>query len=118
LSETVASLWEPILLLDDALKVVRANPAFFDAFKTSADETLDRPLYQLGDDQWDIPELRRFLEEIIPQENEFKGYVVEHDFPRIGRRKMSLSARKIHEGEDRPSMILMGFKDITEENGR
>jgi two-component system, chemotaxis family, CheB/CheR fusion protein len=118
LEEIISTLWEPILVLDEALNIQRASPEFFDLFETTADETLDHEIYALGDSQWDIPELRRFLEEIIPKQKEFKGYVVEHEFPAIGRRKMSLTARKIHSGEQRQAMILMGFKDVTDaENG-
>ncbi len=118
LKETISALWEPILLLKESLDIIRANPSFYEMFRTSAEETLDQKIFQLGDNQWDIPELRTLMEEIIPKENEFKGYVVEHDFPRIGRRRMALSGRKIHSGEDRPPFILMGFKDITDQNGQ
>lgn len=112
-SNAAAALWEPILLLDEDLKVQMANRAFYRAFKTSPRGTENRSIFELGDGQWNIAELRRFLEEIIPADREFEGYEVEHAFPAIGVRKMAVSGRKIEKGEGRPAMILLGFKDIT-----
>ncbi len=39
----------------------------------------------------DIPALRRFLEEVIPQHRAIERYEVEHEFPTIGRRTMLLA---------------------------
>ena len=75
---------------------------------------MDLSVFELGNDQWEIPELRKLLEEIIPYYNEFEGFEVEHDFPGIGHRKMSLNARRIEQHQERPPMILLSFKDITE----
>jgi two-component system CheB/CheR fusion protein len=109
---TLSAMWEPVLVLEEDLRVFTANRAFYKVFKTTPKETENRSVFQLGDNQWDIPELRKFLEEIIPLDNEFQGFEVEHEFPRIGPRRMSLSARKIGEGEVRPPMIIISFKDI------
>lgn len=110
---TLSALWEPILILDESLHIITANRAFLRTFKTTPKETENRFIFELGDNQWDIPELRKFLLEIIPRDSEFEGYEVVRDFPGIGRRNMSLNARKISQGEKRPAMILLGFRDIT-----
>jgi two-component system CheB/CheR fusion protein len=111
--DTMSALWDPVLVLDQEYKVFMANRAFYRTFKTSPNETLSRSIFELGGQQWDIPELRRFLEDIIPMDKEFEGYEVEHDFLSIGRRKMSLNARKIEGGEGRFEMILLVFRDVT-----
>jgi two-component system CheB/CheR fusion protein len=111
---TLSALWEPILILDESFKVFTANRAFLRTFKTSPKETEGRSIFELGDHQWDIPELRKFLIEVIPHDSEFEGYEVEHEFPGLGRRKMSLNARKIEQGDERPAMILLSFRDITD----
>jgi len=110
---TLSAQWEPILILDESFHVFTANRAFLRTFKTTPGETEHRFIFELGDNQWDIPGLRKFLVEVIPHDSEFEGYEVEHDFPGIGHRKMSLNARKIEQGEERPAMILLGFRDIT-----
>jgi two-component system CheB/CheR fusion protein len=113
--KTLFALWEPVLILDETLKVSRANRAFYRTFKTTPMETEDRFVFELGDNQWDIPELRKFLEQIIPNDDEFENYEVEDDFPGIGHRKMSLNARRIEQGEERPAMILLSFRDVTKQ---
>jgi len=109
---TAAALWEPILILDENFEVSIANPAFYREFKTTPKETLGQSVFHLGDDQWNIPELRRFLEEIIPQKQTFENWQVEHDFPRIGHRKIALNGRRIEAGEKRTAMILLSFKEV------
>jgi len=110
---TTAALWEPILILNADFEVSIANPAFYRKFKTSPKETLGQSIFQLGDDQWNIPELRRFLEEIIPHDQTFENWEMEHDFPRIGHRKMAVNGRRIEAGEQQPPMILLSFKEFT-----
>jgi len=111
--KTTAALYEPILILDQDFTVTLANPAFYRMFKTSARETLGQCIFRLGDDQWDIAELRRFLEEIIPDNSQFTDWQVAHAFPRIGHRKISVNGCRIAAGERRPAMILLSFRDIT-----
>ena len=111
---TLSAMWEPVIILEESLQIFTANRAFYRIFKTAPRETENRSIFELGDSQWDIPELRKFLEDIIPHDNEFEGYEVEHEFPGIGRRKMSLNARRIRQSEDHPAMILVSFKDVTE----
>jgi two-component system CheB/CheR fusion protein len=109
-----AALWEPFLVLDDAFRIFAANQAFYRTFRTSPKETLKQKLFELGQQQWDIPELRQFLEDIIPMNEHFEDYKVEGDFPRLGRRKMSLNGRRIDADDEHPSMILLSFRDITQ----
>lgn len=106
---------EPTLVLDEALVVQSANPAFYRMFQTAPTETEGREVFRLGGGQWDAPELRRFLEEIIPESRFFTNYRFEHDFPRLGRRKMAVSGRKIEAGEVRRPAILVTFRDASEE---
>jgi two-component system CheB/CheR fusion protein len=85
----------------------------FTGSSTTPKKTLDRRLFELDDRQWDIPELRQFIEDIIPLDKHFEDYKVEGDFPRLGRRQISLNARRVEAGEEYPAMILLSFKDIT-----
>src|SRR5678815_4957358 len=98
----VNTVREPLLMLDTSLRVRSANRAFYQTFQVSAEETENRLIYELGNGQWDIPALRRVLEEIIPTSSVFNDFELEHTFPVIGRRVMLLNARKLaagHHGE-------------------
>ena len=103
---------EGLLILDRDLRVFRANRAFYTMFGVTPEETLERPLYELGDHQWDIPALRELLETILPTKNPLNDFEVEHEFPRIGRRVMHLNARRV-DREGLPEFILLAFEDIT-----
>jgi hypothetical protein len=75
--DTVA---DPLLVLDESLCVHSASRSFFETFKVDRDETIGKHIYDLGDGQWDIPELRRLLVEVIPKATAVINYEVEHDF--------------------------------------
>jgi PAS domain-containing protein len=110
----VDTVREPLLVLDRDLRVVAASRSFFDTFKVDRDETLGRPLHELGDGQWDIPDLRHLLEAVIPRSVAVEGYEVEHEFPHLGRRAMLLSARKLFHPDNTGTTLLLAIEDVTE----
>jgi two-component system CheB/CheR fusion protein len=110
ITETVR---EPMLVLDEQLKVVSANNAFYLAFKVKKEDTEGQVIYGVGNRQWDIPALREMLKDIIDKNSVFNGYRVEHDFPGIGRRVMLLNARRVIGGADIKPKILLSIEDIT-----
>ena len=71
----------PLLVLDNELRVVTANRSFYNTFCVRAHETLGRPIHDLGNGQWNIPELRSVLETIVPERAVLEGYEVEREFP-------------------------------------
>ncbi len=110
----VETVREPLIVLDGSLRVVTANRAFYHTFQVTPQETQGRHVYDLGNRQWDIPDLRRLLEDILPQNTSFDDFVVEHEFKRIGRRTMLLNARRIYHEGNRTALILLAIEDITE----
>ena len=112
--EIVETAREPLLVLDSDLRVLLANRSFYDSFKVTPEETLGKLIYDLGNRQWDIPKLRTLLEEILPKDNKFDDYEVEHVFSGIGHKIMLLNARRITQKETVSQMILLAIEDITE----
>jgi PAS domain S-box-containing protein len=110
----VDTVREPLLVLDRDLRVVAASRSFFDTFKVDRDETIGRPVYELGERQWDIPDLRHLLEAVIPRSRAVEGYEVEHEFPHLGRRAMLLSARKLFHPDNTGTTLLLAIEDVTE----
>jgi two-component system CheB/CheR fusion protein len=106
----VNTVREPLVVLDGALRVVSASRSFYQRFLVAPEETVGRPLYDLGNRQWDIPALRELLETVLPRDQSFDGYAVEHDFPFIGRRKMLLSARRIVGKTGDAQLILLAME--------
>ena len=109
----VDTVWEPLLVLDEDLRVVSANHSFYKFFQVPPGETAGRRIFELGQGQWDIPELRLLLEEILPEKTVMRDFRVEHDFPGIGPRNMRLNARRIEPQGAGPPLILLALEDIS-----
>ena len=110
----VQTVREPLLVLDSDLRVQSANKSFYEQFKVSENETKGQLIFDLGNRQWDIPELRRLLAEVLPESKEVRDFRVEHNFPELGRRIMLIGAREIPHGEGYAPLILLAIDDITE----
>jgi len=110
----IAKVREPLVVLDKELRIVTANRSFYRTFQVNPEETEKRLIYDLGNRQWDIPRLRELLENILPMNNAFEDFEVEHEFNSIGRKTMLLNARKIYRETNHVEMVLLAFEDITE----
>lgn len=114
LSSIVETIRESLLVMDKEYTVLSANNHFLNTFKVSINETKGRLLYELGNGQWDIPELRKMMEEILPTNNPVLDYEVEHEFPHIGKKLMLLNAHRIELEGQYKDWILLAIEDITE----
>ena len=108
----IETVREPLMVLDSRLRVISANQSFYRTFQADAGETAGKFIYDLGNRQWDIPALRRLLEEILPRNRSFEDFEMEHDFPSIGRKVMHLNARKIAREDGESDLILLAIGDI------
>ncbi len=109
----VDTVREPLLILDATLRVRSANRAFYQTFHVSPAETEGRLIYELGNGQWDIPDLRTLLEDIVPKSSVFDDFELDHTFPAIGRRVMLLNARKLQAGQH-GELLVLAMGDVTE----
>ncbi len=108
----VNTVVEPLIVLDGDLQVISASHSFYRYFKVTPEETVSRKIYDLGNGQWDIPALRQLLEDILPQKQVLEGYLVEHDFPGLGPRRMVLNARRIVTELGSTELILLAMVKI------
>ncbi|MBH0237969.1 HWE histidine kinase domain-containing protein [Methylobrevis albus] len=114
----VDTVTDPLLVLDESLNVVTASRSFFETFKVGRYETIGQPLNGLGNGQWDIPELRRLLLEVIPKTTAVIDYEVQHEFPALGKRTMLLTARMLHHPDSSSHSMLLSIVDATERHRR
>ena len=82
----VDTVRDSLLILDKDLKVLSANRSFYSMFSTVSEKTVGKFVYDLDDKKWDIPELRKLLEEIVPEKSFFEDYVVEYNFKKQARK--------------------------------
>jgi len=109
---------EPVLILDKDLRIIAANEPFYETFKVTQKDTNKKIVYEIGNGQWNIPTLKKLLEDILLKDTFFKGFEVIHTFPSIGRKIMILNARQIHFKEDTtselfPPIIMLAMEDVT-----
>jgi two-component sensor histidine kinase len=110
----VDTVREALVVLDRDLRVVSASRSFYRTFAIEPRNTIGRMFYELDDGQWDIPALRKLLEEVIPGHRTIEAYEVEHDFPTIGRRIMLLNARQVFDEAHPDSTLLLVIEDVTQ----
>lgn len=111
----VDTLREPFLILDENLRVISANKTFYAVFQVKHEDTEGKRVYDLGNGQWDIPNLKILLEDILPKHTHFEDFKVEHQFPHIGFRIMMLNARQIHTTDEKKPIMLLAMEDITKQ---
>ena len=115
--DLVETIREAILVLEPDLTIRFANRSFYDTFAVAPEQTVGRKLHEIGNGQWDIPELRTALETVISGRNgrnTVEAFQVERFFPSIGRRTMALNARRVYRPGGKREQILLAIEDITE----
>ncbi|MHB1688003.1 MAG: chemotaxis protein CheB [Ignavibacteriaceae bacterium] len=106
----VNTVRDSLLILDKDLKVLSANRSFYNMFNTVSEKTVGKFVYELEDNNWDIPQLRKLLEEIIPESSFFVDYEVEYNFVKGGSKKLLLNAREIFQGDKESQLILLAIQ--------
>jgi two-component system CheB/CheR fusion protein len=110
LLETVRSA---SLLLDLNLRIKRAAPAFYRLFRTEPEKTEGRLFYEIGEGEWDTPELRSLLEDVLPKNSRVSDFEVWQTVPNVGRRKLVLNAYRTAESVDNEYFIIVSIEEVT-----
>ncbi len=110
----VETVREPLIVLDGNLRVRHANRAFYELFQLTPAEAENCPIYSLVGGSFNRPELRRLLENILPQESHFEDFEIEADFPHLGHKTLLLNARRVIHLQDQSSeMVLLAVEDVS-----
>ena len=110
----IGTVREPLLVLDQELRVQTANRSFFETFQISSADTLNRTVQELDNGRWNLPQISGLLEGLLngrtPEVHEVE---IEHEFERIGWRTFQLNARHVsqHPGT---GLILLALEDVTD----
>jgi two-component system CheB/CheR fusion protein len=109
----IATVREPLVVLDGELRIVSANRSFYATFGLRPEQTDRQLLYEVADRRWDIPDLRRLLQDILPKQTELHDFKVEHNFPGLGSKVLLLNARQVYGPDQRPPLILLALEPVT-----
>ena len=104
---------EPVLVLSADMRILMANQAFYRAFEVEPEATLNQLVYDLGDGQWNKPDLRGLLEEVLPHGRDFLNHEVVYELPDIGWKSFMLSGRYMVQDPDAAPLILLSLTDMT-----
>ncbi|MFZ1075010.1 MAG: histidine kinase dimerization/phosphoacceptor domain -containing protein [Minisyncoccia bacterium] len=108
----IDTIREPLIVLDEDLRVVAASRSFYEDFRLSKESSVDKKFYELDGGKWDIPELRTLLEEVIPKHKVVTGYEVSHLSPASEPRTVLINAREIR-FPDKQRKMLLSISDVT-----
>jgi two-component system CheB/CheR fusion protein len=107
----VDTVRQPLVVLDEKMVVSTASRSFYQFFQSKPEETVGRVLFDLDGRQWDIPVLRQVLDRVLTRDESFDGVELDHEFPRVGRRRLVLSGRRIVRRSGGARTILLAMED-------
>ena len=113
----VETVREPLLVLDDQLRVVSTNQAFYRIFQLTPREVEQQLLYHLCNGAWNIPKLRQLLEDVLPKHSSFQDFIVGKTFPHIGRKVLALNGRRLDQTAAQPGRILLAMEEMRVREG-
>lgn len=110
----VATIREPLIVLDRHMQVKTANRAYYTKFKTTEERMEGQPFFALENAQWNIPHLRVMLENSLLEEGKVSGFEIKQIFNSIGERTLLLNASRIFQKNNTEDLILLAIEDITD----
>ena len=108
----IDTIQEPLIVLNENLQILAASKSFFEKFNLDIENTQGKMFYELNEGDWNIPDLRRLLEQVIPQNKIVENYEINHNFFGLGQRVMLINAREIRYENDQRKMLLV-ISDVT-----
>jgi PAS domain S-box-containing protein len=109
----VETIHEPLVVLDRSFRILTANAAFYEMFPSERDEAEHHSFFEIGERQWDIPELKRLLRKVLPQNDRINDFQVDYWYPGNGRRRLLLNAQRVPPDGIRAESILIAIHDVT-----
>ncbi|MGA7495286.1 MAG: chemotaxis protein CheB [Isosphaeraceae bacterium] len=111
----VETVWQPLVVLDPALRVMRANRAFLRMFGTSQEKVEGRPLPELGPGPWMNQDLVAALRTIPTTGQPLPYHEIDVDLGALGNRVLQVYACPIDWDDPRDrTMIFLAMEDVTD----
>ena len=110
----VETVREPLVVLDDELRVVQCNRAFLTTFDLREGQVVGELIYDASGGAWDSGDLRKLLQEVLPEKTTIENFELTHTFPRVGSLRLLLNARRLNRAPGLKAMILLAAEIVTE----
>jgi chemotaxis protein methyltransferase CheR len=108
----IDTVQEALVVLDGDLRFVAASESFYRIFDLDHARTRNKLFYEIGSGQWNIPDFRKLLEEVLSKNKTLDNYEVPYDLEAQGLRRMLVNAREILNANSQRKMLLSIF-DVT-----
>jgi chemotaxis protein methyltransferase CheR len=109
----VATVREPLIVLDSSLRVTATNRSFCHVFQVEPAEVQGRLIEDLGDGRWCTPALRQLLQDVLSRDIVIEAHELDLELPTIGRRHMLLNARPVLDEKSSDKALLVALEDVT-----
>lgn len=110
----VASLSEPMVILDKSLKIKSANNAFFKLFKLHKKEIYGKSIFGFSVKKNEIPNLKKILNDVFIKNIPVHEIELTHTFERVGEKTIIIGARRIVLEGYKTKLMLLSIEDISE----
>ncbi len=114
----VASLSEPMVILDSTLKITSANNAFFKLFKRHKKEIYGKSIFDFSLKKSEIPNLKKLLRDVLSRNIPVQELEISHNFEKAGEKTLLVTARRIILEGYKTKLILLALDDITDRKMR
>ena len=103
----------PVIVLDESLRVVVANPAFHRTLKTVPEQVEGKPIRKFITETSTEPRLMEILEAVVAFDSSAEDIEFIYTTRSRTRKVLTCSARRLHIEENPTKMILLELRDIT-----
>lgn len=110
----IASSTSPLVLLNADFTVIGASATFFSGFHIDASSAPGRPIFDLGDGEWDVRQLRSLLKATASGDAEIEAYEIDLASSHGEPRRLVLNAQRLDYGDEAHRYILLSIADVTD----
>jgi len=109
----IGTIRSSVIVLDNNLRVRTATDHFYDTFRLVPKETEGFHIFDVGNGQWSFSEFRALLEERLPHQPKVTDFELEHEFPRLGRKKIKLNVRQVEAANPENAVTIISIEEVT-----
>ncbi len=110
----VETIREPLVVLNTDMRIRSVNRAFCEVFKTNAAVTDGNYFFEIENGQWNLPDLKMKLIEIIDKGKSFENFEITGKFPLLGEKTLKFNAMRMEQA-NKTQRILVVIEDTSEQ---
>jgi hypothetical protein len=104
--DLVETIGENALVLEPDLTIRFASRSFYGTFAVASEQAVGPKVYEIDNGQWDIPQLRSWLETTISGRKTIDAFEVEHFFPSMADARRCSARTGVYRPDSKTRQIL------------